>query len=289
MRLRAFYNHFLNELKPLYEYEEAAAVSSMIFEHFAGKNRTDIITDPGHELENEKTAALENALLQLKRSIPVQYVIGHAWFMDRQFKVSPAVLIPRPETAELVSEAIQFIQANNKRTVLDIGSGSGCIAISIKATCKNAEVSAMDISEKALMIAKENAAANGTSIHFIQQDFLQEKDRKELPQFDVLISNPPYIPENEKELLDQHVTAHEPHLALFVPDNDALVFYDAIARFAQSNLSNNGCVFVEIHEDLGQKTKELFESKGFYAEIKKDFQGKDRMVKAVPAIEILGS
>lgn len=280
MRLRTFYNHFLSQLKPLYGYEEAAAIASMIFEHFAKKTRTDIITDPDHEIENEKIALLERTLLQLKRNTPVQYVIGNAWFMDLQFKVTRAVLIPRPETEELVKEAIFFIKKNNKQSLLDIGTGSGCIPISIKKQCGNIEVAAMDISEEALSLAKENAAINEVSVQWIQQDFLQEDRWMTLPQYDVIISNPPYIPEQEKELLDKNVTAYEPHVALFVPDKDPLIFYEKIAAFGTAHLAPGGYIFMEAHESYAVAVAQHFLAKGYNAIVKKDLFEKERMVIA---------
>lgn len=280
MRLRQLYNNFLTELKPLYEYEESAAVSTMIFEHFAGKNRADIISDPDFELLPENVSELEFALLELKRHVPVQYIIGHAWFMNRKYKVTDAVLIPRPETEELVLKVLDFCQANNKKKVIDIGTGSGCISISIKTALPQLNVSAVDISEAALAVAKENAAANNATIHFIQQDFLQEEKWKELGVYDVIISNPPYIPENEKAMLDSNVTAHEPHLALFVPDNQALIFYEKIAVFAKNHLAAHGCIFMETHESFAGAVANHFNQNGFEAIVQKDFFEKERMVIA---------
>ncbi len=280
MQLREFYNRFLKELKPLYGYEEAVAISNMIFEHFAGKTRSDIITAPHSIIEKEKVATLENALLQLKRRVPVQYVIGHAWFAGLSFRVGPAVLIPRPETEELVQEAIHFTRANNKNSLLDIGTGSGCIPISIKKQLPNVSVTAMDISEAALGVAKENALLNHVAIEWIQKDFLQEEEWKALPLYDVIISNPPYIPEAEKKMLDENVTAHEPHLALFVPDNDALVFYEKIAAFAKEHLAAGGSIFMETHEGLANNVAAHFVNNGYNAVVKKDINGNDRMVIA---------
>jgi len=280
MQLREFYNQFLNELKPLYGYDEAAAVSSLIFEHFAGKTKSDIIMDPHFIIHKEKLSSLENALLQLKRKVPVQYVIGHAWFAGLVFKVSPAVLIPRPETEELVNEAIQYIKNHHKRSVLDIGTGSGCIPVSIKKQLPFTDVAAIDISETALAVAKENATTHDVLVEWIKKDFLQEAEWSSLPLYDVIISNPPYIPENEKDALDENVTAYEPHLALFVPDNDALVFYEKIAEFASRHLAEDGAVFMETHELLAAEAAAHFTAKGYHAVIKKDMTGKDRMVIA---------
>ncbi len=280
MQLREFYNQFLQELKPLYGYDESVAISNMLFEHFAGKTRSDIITAPDSVIEKEKVALLEDALLQLKRKVPVQYVIGHAWFAGLVFRVGPAVLIPRPETEELVQEAIQFIRANNKTTVLDIGTGSGCIPISIKKQLPAISVTAIDVSEAALAVAKENAQLNHVAVEWMQKDFLQQEEWSALPLYDVIISNPPYIPEAEKEMLDENVTAHEPHLALFVPDNDALLFYERIAVFAGQHLAAGGSIFMETHEAQAHNVAALFSANGFNTAVKKDINGNDRMLIA---------
>lgn len=283
MQLREFYNHFLSELKPLYSFEEAAAISTMIFEHFAGKTKADIVTEPHYILEKEKIPALEYALLQLKRNMPVQYVIGEAWFAGLRFKVTPAVLIPRPETEELVAEAARFMKDNHKKTVLDIGTGSGCIPITIKKQLPVAEVSAIDISSEALMVARGNAAIHNTAIRWMEMDFLEEKEWDVLQSYDAIISNPPYIPENEKALLDKNVTAHEPHLALFVPDEKALIFYEKIALFGQKHLADGGGIFMEAHESFAGDVAKYFSESGYQALVKKDISGKDRIVIANPA------
>ena len=283
MQLREFYNLFLTELKPLYGYGESAAISTMIFEHFAGKTKADIITDPHYIIEKQKLSSLEDALLQLKRQVPVQYIIGHAWFAGLQFRISPAVLIPRPETEELVNAAADYIRGNEKRSVLDIGTGSGCIPITLKKLLPVIDVHAMDISAAALDIAKENAISNNVVVNWIQQDFLAEKDWDHLPRYDVIISNPPYIPENEKDLLDVNVTAHEPHIALFVPDNRALVFYEKIAAFGSAHLATGGCIFMETHESFAKNVASFFTENGYNSLVKKDVFGKERMVIASPA------
>lgn len=280
MQLREFYNQFLNELKPLYGFDEAAAISTMIFEHFAGKTKADLITHPHYIIEKEKLSALESALLQLKRHVPVQYVIGEAWFLNRRFKVSPGVLIPRPETEELVNEAIRFIKNNGKRTVLDIGTGSGCIPVTIKKELAGTDVSAVDISPEALAIAKENGLLHDAGISWVEMNFLEEAGWNSLAVYDVIISNPPYIPDNERELLDKNVTAHEPHLALFVPDEQALIFYEKTALFGQSHLSDDGCIFMETHESFAGAVAKHFSANGYHAVIKKDLFGKERMVIA---------
>ena len=275
----------------LYDDREAANIADWVMEHVTGLRKIDRIMQKQSPLAPEKAARLQTYTRELLTHKPVQYVLHEAWFCGMPFYVDENVLIPRPETEELVEWVVengnrQSAIGNNPKTatslrILDIGTGSGCIPVSLKKKLPQAEVYACDVSEGALAIASRNAAAQQTSINFLQIDFLDQKSWSSLPEVDIIVSNPPYIPQSDKNTMLQNVLAYEPHLALFVPDNDALVFYDAIARFAQRSLANQGCVFVEIHEDLGKKTKELFESKGFNAEVKKDFQGKDRLVKAV--------
>ncbi|RYY69142.1 MAG: peptide chain release factor N(5)-glutamine methyltransferase [Chitinophagaceae bacterium] len=280
MELRAFYNQFLKELRPVYGYEETTAMTTMIFEEFAGKTKTDIITDPGYVIEPEKLSALEAALLQLKRQVPVQYIIGHAWFAGLKFKVSPAVLIPRPETEELVNEALKFMSETDVTNALDIGTGSGCIPITIKKKLPHIHVTAIDISPAALEIARTNSQENGVAIEWIEVDFLEGEGWANLGKYDVIISNPPYIPEREKELLDENVTAHEPNIALFVPDNKALIFYEKIAAFGILHLAKGGMIFMETHESFARQVADLFSMQGYRAEVKKDMFEKERMVIA---------
>jgi release factor glutamine methyltransferase len=229
-------------------------------------------------LSPDRVAKLEQYTRELLANKPVQYVLHEAWFCGMPFYVDEHVLIPRPETEELVEWVVE--EAGNKTSILDIGTGSGCIPVSLKKKLPQVKVYSCDVSSPALMVAAKNAAAQNITVHFIQADFLDASTWPRLPSVDIIVSNPPYIPNNNQHSMLPNVLAYEPHLALFVPNEDALVFYDAIARFAQQKLLPGGCIFVEIHEDLGEKTKSLFESKGFVAEVKKDFQGKDRMVKA---------
>jgi release factor glutamine methyltransferase len=272
-------------LVELYDDREAANIADWVMEHVTGLRKIDRIMHKQSPLAPEKAARLQEYTRELLTHKPVQYVLHEAWFCGMPFYVDENVLIPRPETEELVEWVVERQKADGNNSemlrILDIGTGSGCIPVSLKKKMPEAEIYACDVSEGALAIAARNAAAQQTSINFFQVDFLDENSWSSLPEVDIIVSNPPYIPQSDKNTMLQNVLAYEPHLALFVPDDDALVFYDAIARFAKRTLPNHGCVFVEIHEDLGKKTKELFESKGFKGEVKKDFQGKDRMVKAV--------
>lgn len=280
MQLREFHSFFLNELKALYDHQEAIIITSMIFESVAGTSKSVIITHPNREVNKEILAQLEKALLQLKAFTPVQYIIGEAWFYNLPFTVSSAVLVPRPETEELVSLALNHIKNGEKNTILDIGTGSGCIPISIKKSFPNLLVSAIDYSEEALEVAKENGIRHSTSIEWIYMNFLEENNWSSLPVYDVIISNPPYIPENEKQLLDKNVTAFEPHMALFVPDNQRLIFYEKIAAFGKEHLSPDGWIFLETHELYAKEVADHFITQGYHTEIKKDFYEKERMVLA---------
>ncbi|MBO9201235.1 MULTISPECIES: peptide chain release factor N(5)-glutamine methyltransferase [Niastella] len=288
----------------LYDDREAANISDWVMEHVTGMRKIDRIMHKQSILAPDQAARLLEYTRELLTHKPVQYVLHEAWFCGMPFYVDEQVLIPRPETEELVEWVVenagqkaegrgqreegnrQWAMGNNSLQatslrILDIGTGSGCIPVSLKKKLPRAEVFACDVSEGALAVAARNAAAQQTPIHFLQADFLNADTWPSLPMADIIVSNPPYIPQSDKNTMLQNVLAYEPHLALFVPDNDALVFYEAIARFAKDKLISGGSVFVEIHEDLGLKTKELFENNGFKAEVKKDFQGKDRMVKAV--------
>ena len=282
----------------LYDDREAANIADWVMEHVTGLRKIDRIMHKQSPLAADKVARLQAYTQELLTHKPVQYVLHEAWFCGMPFYVDEQVLIPRPETEELVDWIVsdvgrKEVEAGSKKyevgktaatpqfRILDIGTGSGCIPVSLKKKLPQAEVFACDVSEGALAVAARNAAAQQTAINFLQVDFLDTESWSALPEVDIIVSNPPYIPERDKQTMLQNVLAYEPHLALFVPDNDALVFYEAIASFAQRTLPEHGCVFVEIHEDLGQQTKELFESKGFSVEVKKDFQGKNRMVRAV--------
>jgi release factor glutamine methyltransferase len=212
--------------------------------------------------------------------IPVQYVTGEAWFSNMKLKVSPAVLIPRPETEELVNEVISFLKDNQIASVLDIGTGSGCIAIALKKQLPDIQVTAIDISEPALLIAKQNAQQQQTDVDFFQLDFLDENTWQTIPSYDVIISNPPYIPLAEKELLDKNVAAFEPSLALFVENNRPLVFYEKIAAFGKTHLKKSGKIFLETHENFAEETAALFNNDLYSSVVKRDIYEKQRMVVA---------
>ena len=281
MQLREYFHHFIKELKPVYGADESHAISEMIFEHFAGAGKKHIISQPHRILEAAILQQLSAALIQLKNQVPVQQVIGYCHFAGLRFKVSPAVLIPRPETEELVHKACDFISKNNKIRVLDIGTGSGCIGISIQQLLKHTKVSCIDVSEEALQVARENALLNKSTADIFQFDFLNEEKWNELDIFDVIISNPPYIPYADKPGMAKNVVDHEPHIALFVTDEDPLIFYRKIAAFATKHLAPAGAIFLETHESYANEVAECFSQEGYDATVMKDFFGKERMVKVI--------
>jgi release factor glutamine methyltransferase len=278
MTIKEIHTKYLQTLKQIYSEGEASKMIEMIFEHTTQINKQHIILKGEEELDETIEKQLQEAFEKLLQHYPVQYIIGETWFYNLKFIVNKTVLIPRPETEELVFEAIQFLKNNGSKKVIDIGTGSGCIPISIKKNIEAANIISLDISEAALDIAKKNAILNNVHIDFRQIDFLNEDDYEELGEFDLIISNPPYIPEQEEQIMDKNVTLHEPHIALFVPQQQPLLFYEKILSFAEKHLAANGKIMLEIHEDLANETAALFTEKNYSVEIKKDMQGKDRML-----------
>ena len=238
------------------------------------------------ELTTEQAALLDDVVARLKQGEPLQYIEGKAMFCGMQFMVSPQVLIPRPETAELV-DWIVADHAMGQPKILDLGTGSGCIAISLSKLMPQAVVEACDISDGALAVASENNRANDTSVEFFALDMLDTASL--LPRsYDILVSNPPYIKQCEAVDMEQNVTQWEPHTALFVPDDDALRFYRAVAEIGQTDaLSPGGCIYVEINQALGKETVALFEAYGYKdVVLRKDIYGNDRMIKCVKNSEL---
>jgi release factor glutamine methyltransferase len=273
-------------LTNLYTAQETEALTLMVLTQITGASKATIKAFPERGLTLTQQEEANVILTELQTGKPLQYIIGYTEFYGLKFLVNPAVLIPRPETEELVEWALNSITGSNIN-VLDIGTGSGCIAISLKKNLPNAQVSAIDISPEALKTAKENAKLNEVEVNFIETDILNIKSdpdsyRDENSKFEIIISNPPYVTLDDKKLMHTNVTDHEPHTALFVPENDPLIFYKAIADFAVVNLTKGGLLFFEINESLGKETVELLESKGFTnVELRKDMSDRDRMVKAV--------
>ena len=270
------------QLSSIYEKNEADTITGLLLENITGSKKVDRILHIDKELTAGQIEKLSQALPRLLNHEPIQYVLNECWFFGLKFYVDKNVLIPRPETEELVDCIILNIKFPFKELkILDIGTGSGCIAISLKRKLRKAEVWACDISDKALVVAKRNADSLQADINFIQLDFLNEEERNKLPSFDIIVSNPPYIPQKDKETMHQNVLAHEPHTALFVSDNNPLVFYSAIVDFTTQHLNKDGTIYCEIHENLGKEVSEIFLQNNFTPEIKTDMQGKERMIKAI--------
>lgn len=286
MTTASIYNDFKNQLKTIYDDREAENISDWIFENVTGLKRWERRGNQNKELNETDSEKLKRYLDELLKHKPVQYILNEAWFYKMKFFVNENVLIPRPETEELVEWIVDDEKDNagnnSKQTnIIDIGTGSGCIPISLKKELPQANITAIDISEKALLIAKKNAVELNAALEFFQLDFLKEDEWKPLWQYNIIVSNPPYIPINEIEILAKNVTDFEPEIALFVENNDPFIFYKKISKFAKSHLKETGKIYMEVHEEYAKDVKNLFENAGFISEIKKDIYGKERMVKAI--------
>ncbi len=279
MKILLFKQYFFSELSNSFPKTEIQSFFNMLIEHQLKLSRVEIALNPAIEISQTHLDFLQNALSNLKKGVPIQYIIGKTEFYGLPFKVTKNVLIPRPETEELVNWILNDTKDIANINILDIGTGSGCIAISIAKNLPNATIFALDISSKALEIAKENAKLNGVSIQFIEADILNSPKSNE--KLDSIISNPPYVRELEKKQMQKNVLENEPHIALFVKNENPLLFYDKIADFALTNLKQNGSLYFEINQYLGNQTLDLLKSKGFQnIKLKKDIFGVNRMLKA---------
>lgn len=282
MKISDLKSNFIKALSGLYPSEEIESFFNILSEKYLNLSRIDIALDRDQLVSEANVGKIEKVLARLKTFEPIQYILGETEFFGLPFKVTSKTLIPRPETEELVQwildEVLYFKNKPELLEILDIGTGSGCIAISLAKHLPDANVSALDISEEALRIAKENAEANEVSISFFESDILACES---LPEgYDFIVSNPPYVRELEKHFMEANVLAHEPEIALFVEDADPLLFYRKIADLAKVSLKPNGALFFEINEYLGEDMVSLLEDMGFkQIEIRKDIYGKDRMLK----------
>ena len=267
------------QLTLLYESREAEQIAHMILEHITGMNRSDRLINKQKELSPEQTTALEHYVVELATGKPVQYVIGEAWFAGLRFLVNEHTLIPRPETEELI-EWVKSVANPEPQSVIDIGTGTGCIPITLKKIFPLWRIQAIDLSADALETARLNAKLNDTEITYTQLDFLNEKDWSNLLQYNIIISNPPYIKISERTAMAKHVVDFEPHLALFVPDDNALIFYKKIASFGKTHLKENGLIFLEINQMFGKEVCTVFEQAGYQTILRKDLHGNDRMMMA---------
>lgn len=293
MTLQDHFTALKVKLATIYNNGEAAAVVKHVSEYFLRTQKTTSNSIP----TSIQVEQLNTYTKQLLSHRPIQYVLNEAWFYHLKFEVNEHVLIPRPETEELVDLIIKqvqntkyklqkeeppyFVNRNSYLNILDIGTGSGCIPISIKNNLPEAEVSAIDLCSEALQVAITNAVNHQTKINFQLLDFLNESKWNELGMFDIIISNPPYIKSSDRRTMSEHVLQYEPEKALFVPDDDALLFYKKIADFAFLHLNVNGKVYVEINQQLGKETVNVFLERGFAnVTLLKDMSGNDRFVKA---------
>lgn len=278
MKIKEADNILFKTLTTQHSVGEARSIIRIIFE-----DAFDIYNpQKAGELTVAQIAHFQEINRRLAAGEPVQYILGEADFFGLKFNVNPAVLIPRPETEELVFWIEETANAHpHLRSVLDIGTGSGCIPITLKKRLPRLDISALDVSEKALQTARENAEKNAVAVDFILQDILNEKGWGSLPTCDIIVSNPPYIPTREKTLMPSHVLEHEPHLALFTTDENPLIFYKKITAFARQKLSKSGFLFFECNEYNAEEVAAHVRANGFdYVKIKEDMQGKKRMIAA---------
>lgn len=282
MKLYDIQNMFHQELDAFYATEEVDSFFYLLIDNYYSVTRIQLALNPDLTASNSST--ILNALKSLRQHKPIQYILGKTEFFGLPFKLNKHTLIPRPETEELVAWVINEFANNNKPlNILDVGTGSGCIAISLAKKLPHANVYALDVSAEALKIAQYNATLNNVEVTFFETDILTNYDKTLLVSktFDIIVSNPPYIREAEKQLMQPNVLNNEPHLALFVKDNNPLLFYEAISQFAVNNLTKKGMLFFEINEYLGRDMITLLRANFSNIELKQDIFKKDRMLKGI--------
>lgn len=279
MLLRDIKTRFHTALRNKFPQGEIDSFFNWLTEAYLNMTRLQVALAPEKELSPSELDKFQEALARLQQQEPIQYILGETEFFGLSFKVNRSVLIPRPETEELVEWILEDRKQENQQPlrILDIGTGSGCIAISLARHLPMAEVTAMDVSEEALAVAKENAERNGLKLNFLQMDILQTESLGQ--SFDLIVSNPPYVRELEKEQMSPNVLENEPGLALWVKDEDPLLFYRKITQLAQKSLSPQGFLYFEINEAFGRETEQLLIQNSFRTSLKKDIFGKDRMLK----------
>ncbi len=296
MKMNEAENWIRQQLILMYDEREATSIASMVMENVTGLTRIDRLTKKDEPLVVQQLHHLTEVVQRLGQHEPIQYVLGECFFHGLKLYVNNHVLIPRPETEELVEWIINDVKTSGKNVfqrkegeadettqlkVLDVGTGSGCIALALKKAMPKAEVWGCDVSDEALNVARRNGAQLDIRVDFQGINFLDESQQRSLPTVDIIVSNPPYVPEKDKATMRPNVLAHEPHTALFVPDDDALIFYKTLALFGHKRLYENGCIYIEISENAAKETVRIFKEAGYNnVEIKKDMQGKDRMIKA---------
>ncbi len=296
MKMNEAENWIRQQLILMYDEREATSIASMVMENVTGLTRIDRLTKKDEPLVVQQLHHLTEVVQRLGQHEPIQYVLGECFFHGLKLYVNNHVLIPRPETEELVEWIINDVKTSGKNVfqrkegeadettqlkILDVGTGSGCIALALKKAMPKAEVWGCDVSDEALNVARRNGAQLDIRVDFQGINFLDESQQRSLPTVDIIVSNPPYVPEKEKATMRPNVLAYEPHTALFVADDDAFIFYKALALFGHKRLYKNGCIYIEISENAAKETVRIFKEAGYNnVEIKKDMQGKDRMIKA---------
>ena len=288
MNIREFRDYFKITLKKLYPASEIDTFLFLLLEEYLNFKRIDIVLKSNFNISSEVLTLLKSSTKLLEQEIPIQYIIGKTEFYGFPFILNEHVLIPRPETEELVTfildkvsklDSHYAIKKDNTIKILDIGTGSGCISIALKKSLPLAEISALEKSDKALRIAEKNTHLNKVDINLIQQDILKTTELNNT--YDIIVSNPPYVRESEKKEIKNNVLNNEPHMALLVEDNNPLIFFDKIAELAKNHLTKNGLLFFEINQYLGKETVDLIRLKGFNTiELKKDIFGHDRVIIA---------
>ena len=278
MTLLEFYDLFKNKLISRVDKNELDEFFFWLIDHYCNYSRMDYILNSSFKISKTQEQNLINSIDSLLNEMPIQYVVGETKFMNLVFKLNNSVLIPRPETEELVRWIIN--DAHTNKNILDIGTGSGCIAVSLSKYLNNCKVTGWDISEDIIKIASHNAYLNDVNVELELSDITKPKFLNY--KYDVIVSNPPYITKNEKQFISENVKFFEPHIALFVENEDPLCFYKKIFDFSNSNLKSNGFLYIEINENFSKEVIKLLKDKGFYdIKLKKDFRLKNRMIKAI--------
>ena len=288
MNIKKFRDYFNKTLKKIYPTSEIDTFLFLLLEEYLNFKRIDVVLKSNFKISPEDLILLKSSTKLLEQEIPIQYILGKTEFYGFPFILNEHVLIPRPETEELITSILEKVlktktfhtNAKEKQLkILDIGTGSGCIPISLKKSLPFAEITAIDVSNEALTIAKKNTVLNKVDINLTQQDILKTTSLNQL--YDIIVSNPPYVRESEKKEIKNNVLNNEPHMALFVEDNNPLIFFDKIAELAKNHLTKNGLLFFEINQYLGKETVDLLRLKGFNTiELKKDIFGHDRVIIA---------
>lgn len=295
MKLQEAERLVINALKNIYEEGEAGSIAGLAMEQVTGLASTERMLRKENVLDASQVNELQRIIERLANQEPIQYILNKCWFYGMELYVDRDVLIPRPETEELVDWVIKDIRIKapgllekqygeadetTRMKILDVGTGSGCIALALKKTIPAAEVWGCDISDRALNIARRNGSELNIRVDFQSVDYLDLAQQMHLPTVDILVSNPPYVPQKDKADMQPNVLQYEPHTALFVDNDDALLFYKAMIGFGRHRLHEKGVIYMEIHENLGEEVKKIFEEEGYAVELRKDMQGKERMVRA---------